>query len=376
LDAPKDGLGPATFFTYHIVFVPDLTQKYGLKIRGGTGEIRAAMNLVNGWQFTGIGPFYMKDSSTAQNILAAGISTRLGGQAVADVLKSAADLGQLQNATVDAGHPAIQSLSRTLEALPANCRPMTLTKYAEIVVYEPSLNEQGQMIWNEIVNLCFDRDYLGMERVEANFAPASASAASAAAGTLNSAVVNGTDASIARTAVAGVFGITPDSGALRPLGRLESGETGGVAATPSNAMQQVQVDCGDGCGTKSKQFNLININKHGHSAPRGRIETRSVSGLGALNAAAGNGVAPSGAASAVGGGLQSGGVNNGAAVTGRSSIEFRSVIDHGRESPPQSLPSSGSPAAQPMQNPLPTPPPTPGPEVIPPANGTGGNLDP
>ena len=90
--APVDGLSPRTFYTYQIVFVPDLTQKYGLQIKGGAGEIRAAMNLVNGWQFTGLGPYYMKDSSTAQDILSAGISTRLGGQAVADVLKGVADL--------------------------------------------------------------------------------------------------------------------------------------------------------------------------------------------------------------------------------------------------------------------------------------------
>src|SRR5215831_13923373 len=81
--APSDGLAPDTFFTYQIVFVPDMSRQYGLKIHGGPGEIRAAMNLVNGWQFTGIGPFYMKDSATAQNILAQGISNRLGGQAAA-----------------------------------------------------------------------------------------------------------------------------------------------------------------------------------------------------------------------------------------------------------------------------------------------------
>ena len=86
-DVPSDGLAPNTFFTYHIDFVPDLTQKYGLKVSGGVGEFRAAMNLVNGWQFTGLGPYYMKDSSTAQDVMASGIAARLGGQAVQDVLK-------------------------------------------------------------------------------------------------------------------------------------------------------------------------------------------------------------------------------------------------------------------------------------------------
>src|SRR5208282_4615554 len=83
-----DGLKPEAFFTYHIIFVPDLTQKYGLKIKGGAGEIRAAMNLVNGWQFTGLGPYYMKDSSTAQNTLSAGITANLAASGVADVVKA------------------------------------------------------------------------------------------------------------------------------------------------------------------------------------------------------------------------------------------------------------------------------------------------
>jgi hypothetical protein len=43
-----DGLAPDCFYTYQIIFVPDLTQKYGLRVTGGAGEIRAAMNLVNG----------------------------------------------------------------------------------------------------------------------------------------------------------------------------------------------------------------------------------------------------------------------------------------------------------------------------------------
>jgi hypothetical protein len=54
-EVANDGLQPNTFYTYHLVFVPDLTQKYGLRIKGGSGEFRAAMNLVNGWMFTGAG---------------------------------------------------------------------------------------------------------------------------------------------------------------------------------------------------------------------------------------------------------------------------------------------------------------------------------
>jgi len=66
-----------SFFTYQIVMVPDLSQKYGLNINGGPGEVRAAMNIVNGWMYTGMGPFYLKDSSTAQNRMAKGISQQI-----------------------------------------------------------------------------------------------------------------------------------------------------------------------------------------------------------------------------------------------------------------------------------------------------------
>jgi len=41
-------LVPQEFYTYNFVFLPDLTQKYGLRIKGGVGEMRATENLVNG----------------------------------------------------------------------------------------------------------------------------------------------------------------------------------------------------------------------------------------------------------------------------------------------------------------------------------------
>ena len=89
-DLVNDNLTPETFYTYQIVFVPDMTQKYGLKVEGGAGELRAAMDLVNGWQFTGLGPFYMKDSSTSQNVLSAGIAANLAARGVGDVIKDIA----------------------------------------------------------------------------------------------------------------------------------------------------------------------------------------------------------------------------------------------------------------------------------------------
>ncbi len=34
----NDGVEVDSFFTYQIMFIPDLTQKYGLRISGGAGE--------------------------------------------------------------------------------------------------------------------------------------------------------------------------------------------------------------------------------------------------------------------------------------------------------------------------------------------------
>jgi len=177
-DVPDDGLAPNTFFTYQIVFVPDLTQKYGLKVSGGVGEIRAAMNLVNGWQFTGLGPYYMKDSSTAQDVMASGIAARLGGQAVQDVLKGVAGLssgGKLQGA-LPVSAPQVQSLSRSIEGLQQyGATPQIIPEYAEIYVYEARLGPDGQMEWCQILDKnMFNRHYLGQAKTTATFAPTSA----------------------------------------------------------------------------------------------------------------------------------------------------------------------------------------------------------
>jgi hypothetical protein len=162
--APPDGLTPDTFYTYQIVFVPDLTQKYGLRIKGGVGEIRAAMNLVNGWQFTGLGPYYMKDSSTAQDTLASGIAANLALSGVSDVVQGIAKVGSAagkEGATVSAGQA--REIIERVEML--NPHPVArLDGYAEIHVYEPYLTSDCQMEWREITNLSFYRDYLGLSR--------------------------------------------------------------------------------------------------------------------------------------------------------------------------------------------------------------------
>ncbi len=161
---PSDELvSPETFFTYHIVFVPDLSQKYGLKIKGGVGEIRAAMNLVNGWMFTGLGPYYMKDSSTAQNLIAGGIGVDLAGRGVAQVIKSIADLKGLPGARRESGvdERRVAPLISQIRQLNLSPQPIIMSKYAEIYIYEPTLNPDGSMSWNRVIDHTFDREILG-----------------------------------------------------------------------------------------------------------------------------------------------------------------------------------------------------------------------
>ncbi len=215
---PSDGLAPHTFFTYELVFVPDLTQKYVMQIEGGAGEFRAAMNLVNGWQFTGLGPYYMKDSSTAQNVFSRGVAIQLGLGGAADVVNSAANLaqaagaagGQVSAADIAALGSAIDAASKVptvnwdfAEAsawedemvpiqsaarfdngepiLDAAGNPQWITtyvktgrktrhrmeRYAEIYVYEASL-QGGQMVWQPIAEHVFDREYLGLVNQQAS----------------------------------------------------------------------------------------------------------------------------------------------------------------------------------------------------------------
>jgi hypothetical protein len=167
----SDGIGPETFYTYQIVFVPDLSQKYGLKIKGGVGEIRAAMNLVNGWQFTGLGPYYMKDSSSAQNILAGGIGANLTLAGAADVLK---ELRSLREAAAGAGGKGLApgATKRTLdtETVTKILQPLkgmeriTFQNFAEIYIYEQVVQPDGRTSWQPIANHTFYREMLGCHK--------------------------------------------------------------------------------------------------------------------------------------------------------------------------------------------------------------------
>jgi len=142
--AIPDGLIPHTFYTFQVVYLPDLTQKYGLEIHNGPGEFRATMNLVNGWMHTGAGPIYMRDSTTAANTVATGM-------AVGNVIDALAGLG-FAGAGPIAPTSSAAALANIVPGL-AEVRPgtqlqgsggtpeMHRTGYAELYIYEPTLVE-------------------------------------------------------------------------------------------------------------------------------------------------------------------------------------------------------------------------------------------
>jgi len=168
-----DGLAPDCFYTYQIIFVPDLTQKYGLRVTGGAGEIRAAMNLVNGWMYTGMGPYYIKDSSTAQNMLAGGAAAMYTGRGVADVVNQIGELATLDGTlgaersgpATNRGVPARNVIDRATALAKAlqteSPVPQTMLNFAEITIYEPVLSPDGMSTeWKQIAQHSFDRQYI------------------------------------------------------------------------------------------------------------------------------------------------------------------------------------------------------------------------
>jgi hypothetical protein len=163
----KGGLSIDSFFTYQIIFVPDLTQKYGLRISGGAGETRAAMNLVNGWMYTGMGPYYFKDSSSAQNAMASGVAAMYAGRGASDVINSVGNLASKMQTTKPAESATtdnnIENLTRQMEALRDLAEttpkvPRNILNYAEIYIYEPVLSGD-QTEWRLVAEHHFDRDY-------------------------------------------------------------------------------------------------------------------------------------------------------------------------------------------------------------------------
>lgn len=173
-----DGLEVDSFFTYQIVFVPDLTQKYGLRISGGAGEIRAAMNLVNGWMYTGMGPYYFKDSSSAQNAMATGVGAMYAGRGVSDVVNSVGNVASqlTEAAKKESGLSAadVQKLNQQMQLLESLAQstpkvPQQILNYAEIYIYEPVLMGD-QTEWRLVAEHHFDRQYFDTAADDATIA--------------------------------------------------------------------------------------------------------------------------------------------------------------------------------------------------------------
>lgn len=193
----SDGLVPQEFYTYQIVYLPDLTQKYGLRIKGGVGEFRATENLVNGWMHTGPGPLYMRDSSTSQSVAAWGGAVADVGGTLGQVALSAFGIPTLPGAAKtgpgSTSASAVQTANPTNKALETAAAPVVsqIHNYAEICVFEPVLitNACGekQVRWRQMTGLpSFARDWIELERA--------ASAAPSDNGAAGSPAADGTEA--------------------------------------------------------------------------------------------------------------------------------------------------------------------------------------
>jgi hypothetical protein len=115
--------------------------------------VRATLNLVNGWMFTGLGPFYLKDSSTAQNILATGVLADFAGAGAADVINSVANLSKVfQQAPAGRGLADVMNSYANLYAK-MKAEPVLADDrcvQAEIHVFEPFVTPEGGTEWREI----------------------------------------------------------------------------------------------------------------------------------------------------------------------------------------------------------------------------------
>ena len=208
---------------------------------------------------------------------------------------------------------------------------MPLVNFAEIHVFEPHLTPDGRMEWCEIVNLNFNRDYLGAKtvtrepKVALPVAPAKKDGEAGAglqSGVLQAAgdppgpaAANPSDA-VVQSALGAVFGVPANSPAFTAgaAGGFQSGALGGAAGVPAGGVNQIQVDCGEKAGCRpSREFNLFNFGGLRKEQPRPQVQNRTVTGgtkfvPGLTNLPAADNRQPitSGPASPIGQGLQGG----------------------------------------------------------------------
>jgi hypothetical protein len=167
----SDGLIPQEFFSYQIIYLPDLTQKYGLRIKGGSGELKATADLVNGWMFTGPGPFDVNDSTTAQNVTATGQAIGSVAQSVGQIALNALGIPSLGGGSTSssggAGKTTGAQGSANSFVSSTSALPNSITNYAELYVFEMVFTNG---FWtfkplndgNPIVR--FDRDVIALEQ--------------------------------------------------------------------------------------------------------------------------------------------------------------------------------------------------------------------
>jgi hypothetical protein len=159
----SDGLIPDTFYTYQFIALPDLTQKYGLVVKGGAGELRSTLNIVNGWMFTGPGPLYLRDSFTSENIAASGTAAQQITDSLAKIASMAMGIPPLPSGS--SGGSNVVTAARTTKL------PKTLDDYALIAIYEVGLDAAGKQVKFTKVDLGAEakmtRNVLGLAPVAA-----------------------------------------------------------------------------------------------------------------------------------------------------------------------------------------------------------------
>ena len=156
----SDGLIPQEFYTYQIIYLPDRSQKYGLRVKGGYGQLRATVNFVNGWMFTGLGPLGINTSSAAQTVAAT-------GQAVGSVVEAAGQIALNAFGIPSLGgggsKNVVTSGSTGTNGIPAPpatpVLPGYITNFAELYVFEQAPDGS----WLPLSTNVFGRDVIALQ---------------------------------------------------------------------------------------------------------------------------------------------------------------------------------------------------------------------
>jgi hypothetical protein len=177
-----DGLVPDEFVTYQVIYVPDLTHRYGLRVKGGSGELRSTLNLVNGWMFTGPGPLYLRNSTTGETIQASSqLIDNLASTAVSALTGGGSSVAK---AVTSAAAGAGNKLGEQSGAVGGTAAPIDLTQviknYAQMWVYELIVTNgtdgKPLMSWQERpdLELNIDRSVVGLSSAPGGSTPAGA----------------------------------------------------------------------------------------------------------------------------------------------------------------------------------------------------------